>query len=649
MSGRVSSISALCLLSLFNGHSLNAQPERTLSAQQDGMTLQKIRGGILFERNLNTFNWLGAVDIDTTFGSFSLQLADQYNSNIILVDAAPTLPERRLQSNRHIISLMPRWLLSPEIALRSSWSSLVYSDAKAVGLSTASFHNVYGGIDYLPIRSISISPMLGYRWDNQGAFDDQGASYDLSARTNPLIEADGYELTGAIRFSKDHVEPRQLENHLVKAGMQKVFSGATRDSLEFQFTRSRREFYALSAGGPTPAPIDTNIESRVDDIVLFSNLLDYEVSRDFVASFFVGVSNRMLDKDIRYNGTGSQAALQFGTAIEEFYLNTFVQSMHRSRDGASFALVRFQYNERNETHSAKPLANAPEALFRTVNESEKTKDNLTRRTVLSGNARFALSQSDRLDISGSAGILRYDTPHLLNVEDRDEQLLTIGLTTLHRLSQYLDLGVTIGASASHVVYLSKDRSANNNINRVLRMVPRVVYSPFRRAVTSNTFEVLANYTVYDFEDQAALIRSFSYRQFSWLDSTTVPLTSKISLDFFVYLKLYERGQLKWNEFTERTENAFADETYAVHVRFEPENSLQVAVGVRYFSQTRYVYEDAVKRFDSRSESFGPTCTIQWKVNRYGLLSFSGWYEQRRQSDGSTRTLPNMTLNIQLTF
>ena len=173
------------------------------------------------------------------------------------------------------------------------------------------------------------------------------------------------------------------------------------------------------------------------------------------------------------------------------------------------------------------------------------------------------------------------------------------------------------------------------------------FRPFKRFLTNNTFEVLANYTVYDFEDQSASIRSFSYRQFSWVDSTIVPVNRVISLDFFVYLRLYERGQLRWDEFTERNESAFVDETYAVQVRYAPVPSITFAAGVRYFSQTRYSYENGSKTFASRLKSFGPTCLIHWQVNSYGLVGFSGWFEERRQSEGTSRSIPNMNLNVQL--
>ena len=114
----------------------------------------------------------------------------------------------------------------------------------------------------------------------------------------------------------------------------------------------------------------------------------------------------------------------------------------------------------------------------------------------------------------------------------------------------------------------------------------------------NAFEVLANYTVYDYEKQVALARSFSYRQFSWMDSTAVELTRNVGLDFYAYLKLYERGMLRWDEFLERTENSTVDRTFSAQVRYAPDRTLTVALGVRYFSQSRYVYKDTIRRPDT---------------------------------------------------
>ena len=311
--------------------------------------------------------------------------------------------------------------------------------------------------------------------------------------------------------------------------------------------------------------------------------------------------------------------------------------------------MRFAYNERNETHAIKLPGESIPRLYAEASAQEESKNNLSRQTSLSGSFDFPVSLSDQVFISAAARILRYDTPSPLNVEDRDELLVVASLGTRHHVSRYFDLDLSLDGTLSHLVYLLSDRSANNNINRVLRFSPRTTYRPSPSFVTMNAFEVLANYTVYDFEQQVALVKSFSFRQFGWVDSSSVQFTRKIGLDFFAYLKLYERGQLKWTEFRERTENSYIEKTYVIQARFTPEPGLLFAAGIRFFSQSRFAYEITGKRQDLYLRSVGPTCLIGWTVGHHSQIGLRGWYEEQRQADGSRRGLTNMTMNILMNF
>ena len=167
--------------------------------------------------------------------------------------------------------------------------------------------------------------------------------------------------------------------------------------------------------------------------------------------------------------------------------------------------------------------------------------------------------------------------------------------------------------------------------------------------TSNGFELLASYTVYDFEQSASLVQSYTYRQLGWIDSTSLELTHRIGLDFFAYLKLYERGQLNWNQFTERLENSYVDKTFSAQARFRPLPSLMLAVGLRFFSQVRYVYTEDGKSVDSYMRSIGPTCALLWSPGVHSLIDLRGWYESRRQTDGTSRSLPSLTLSLLYNF
>jgi hypothetical protein len=269
-------------------------------------------------------------------------------------------------------------------------------------------------------------------------------------------------------------------------------------------------------------------------------------------------------------------------------------------------------------------------------------DNTARRTQLSGAVDVPLSASDRVDLSGSVGILRYDTPSDQNLEDRDELLVALSLATSHRVSRSLELGIVLDGSIDHLVYLLKERSANNNINRVLRLSPRTIYRPAPWLYSLNAFEVLANYTVYDFEQELPSVRSFSYRQLGWLDSTSVDVTQRLGFDFFAYWKVYERGQLEWSQFRERLESSATELTYAVECRVQPAPRALFAVGIRYFGQTRYTYTGGVREVDSFLNSVGPTCTISWDPGPHSRIQFQGWYERQKQPDGSLLSLASMT-------
>ena len=600
--------------------------------------------GVNLERNLNTFDWTGRVHVDTAAMGTILKMNEQYTSNVILLDGGSS--SSNLRSDQQNLSLLVERPVAHALLSEVRWSSIVYSDNKSVGLGHSSFHSVLGGVEYSPIGFLELNPLLGYRWDNQAGVKDKGLSYTLGARTESL-DMDGYQLQGNAQFHEDRLNPRLLQRHVARIGAEKYFSANSRDSLQVGYSRNRSEFYAVAEG---------NIESRTEDILSITNLLDYEIEPQFGSSFFVRVADRSLGRDIRHYAA-IRDTTHFNTAIDEFQLEAYYELTYRSQDGGILASARLAYDERNEQHSAQDIPQAPpsvENLFTIQNGLEKTKNNLTRRTSLTSMLHLPFSASDTLLISGATSILRYDTPSDLDPAarvDRDELLIALSVSTVHRISRYFDLAFDLEGNLNHIVYLFHTKSDNNRYNRVLRFSPSATFRPTREITSTNIFEVLANYTVYDYEQIVSDRKGDSYRQFGWMDSSSVEFSRRIGLDFLGHLKLYERGQLSWSDFSERTQNSYVDRTVSSQVRFCPEEGLLFALGIRYFSQTRYSYETGVKSFDSLIQSLGPTCLILWDVGVHSRIMFKGWYERRSfsggqaQSAGLTQTLPNLTMNI----
>ncbi len=618
------------------------EPPRDLPAGPPAKdTLRAMDGGsVLFDRNLNTYNWLGRVELDTMVGWTHLGLFGNHFSNIIIVDD-PTRSQR-LRSTQEGLTLKVDQYLIPSAGISAKVSSFTYKDNKGVGLSSASNRTVLGGAVVHPWPFLSLMPLAGYRWETQGDIADQGLSLDISADLGQ-VDLDGYRMYGKGVYHRDNLDPRVLENHEARATVQKWFTPFTRDSLDLTYYRQRREFYALA---------DSTIESRKDNVFSISNLLEYGLTGTLNATVFVSVMGRTLNRDILPYQQTTQASTTFDTQIDEFRLDSYAQTTYRSDDQSTSAWLRFAYTERNEAHRAILPADASsstEILWEERNRQEQSKDNLTRRVGLSGFVSLPLWGADRISLAGTVNILRYDTPSQQNLEDRDELLTAVTLGTYHAVSPTLDVGVTLDGAVSHLVYLLKERSANNNRNYVLRLLPHASLRPAPWLRSTNGFEVLANYTVYDYEQQVALVRSFSYRQFALVDSTQIDVTGRLGVDLHVYLKLYERGTLRWDEFVERTENSVVDRTFAGQVRFTPTSGLFVAVGWRYYSQSRYVFDQVGKRLETFFSSTGPTCVVRWAVGPHSQISMNGWYERRKQGETGEeiRYLPGMTLSLQL--
>jgi hypothetical protein len=597
----------------------------------------------MFDRSRNSFNWAGHIQLDTSAWRAHVRFRDLYMTNIILLEKSATAQAQRLKSSQQTLRMEIEQPLASPIGLLADVSSLIYADDKAVGLSSASTHILAGGITYTPSPFITLTPLAGYRWDDQGQLRDHGMHYALRGEGRNLF-LDGYRFGVDIRLQEDRLDPRLLENHGARAAVERSFEGRTRDSLDVGVLRTRREFYA---------PSDTllGIDSRVENIVTFSNLLDYDIGSSFLTSLYVSVYSRGLQRDTRSAGQFPPPAV-FGSAIDEFRLETFLQTTYGESEGGIGGFVKLFYGERTESHEARPPDGSPANLqgqFDERNAQEQTKNNSSRRTAVSGTFQVPAGKSDTLHFSGSASILRYDTPSRENTEDRDEQLFALTIASSHRLGRTLLLSLALEGTMSHTVYLLSERSANTNRNRVLRLSPRTVFRPGPAFLTANSFEVLANYTVYDFEEEAALVKSFSYRQFAWHDSTAVELTDRVGLDFLGSLKFYERGQLNWGEFTERTENAFRDRLLSLQARWSPAVGTTFSVGYRSFTQWRYSFSERGKVLDVVIESLGPTCAILWDAHASGRISLLGWYERWSQTPGIARSLANISFNVQWNF
>ena len=198
------------------------------------------------------------------------------------------------------------------------------------------------------------------------------------------------------QYRKDFLAPRTLEGDFARLTIQKVFSAYARDSMDVGVNRNRHEYYV---------PADSTIESRSENVLSFTDKLDYDLDPALSTSFYVSLNGRGLDKEVRNWDAVAPQSAQFNTRIDEFHLDTYAQTTYRTPDGQTAAWLRLYYSERSETHAAEYSAvrtPSADSLFPQANAQEHINDNTARRTQLSGAVDVPVSGSDRISFSGSS-------------------------------------------------------------------------------------------------------------------------------------------------------------------------------------------------------------------------------------------------------
>jgi hypothetical protein len=289
----------------------------------------------------------------------------------------------------------------------------------------------------------------------------------------------------------------------------------------------------------------------------------------------------------------------------------------------------------------------PESIYEQNSELEEQKNNNSSRATLSFYGNFKISKNDLLTFSLYQSKLVYDTKSVSNDDDRDELLSIIRLRYSKLLTSYFTGFVNAEATFGHTVYLFASRSSNNNQSRIIRLRAGGDYSG-SIVKSFNSFEVSANYTVYDFEDITTNYQSYSFRQFTAIDSTTIELTNDVSLFAYGYLKLSEIGDFRWDDFTARP-TRFLEELY-LEPRFILSYKRTIfSIGLRLFLLNTYSYQENSKVPSSEYLSLGPIALIDVLAWNNLNIVMKGYYEFITNTDIPDKEQASLMMQVNWNF
>jgi hypothetical protein len=596
-----------------------------------------------FDKSYDTYHWSGIGKYNDNYGPLSIFLNDQLLSTLIISGSNLTRTEESFG-----VSIVDKWL--PNLIAVAQESTYVLSDNQTLGINTASTHALYGGVDYMPFGEVNLEPLLGYRFDNQIGQYDKGFSTNLSA-LGSSTDFGGYRSRLALNFHYDDLNPRAVELQNDTLRLDKIFFENTRTAFYASYYLNKRDFYfAADTLIRQRFGAANNIETRSDDGIAVGDTLVYGLGKASALTIQANILSRDIDRSVKYK--------DYALPPDEF-LTTDISELTIDGSGALiFPLLDVfsvtgtgGYSDRAEDHNVALDDSVSSNGFQQAVQIEEFKNNHSRVAFLNGSVGAHISRTDSAVFSASTSILRYDTPSLDNTDDRDELHDVMNFSYMRRFSPYLFTQLNAEADLTHLVYLSGLRSADNNWNRVIRLGPRISWTPDDRSYSNNTFEVLANYTTYDFQSPGSgsggAIQSFAFRQFLFVDSTFWALTRRFGIEWSNNIRLYERGQFDWNAFSEQPLAYFEDKTLIGSFRYTPRESLLFSVGIRYFSQEQFGYENSAPVLQSFLHGLGPIAAIDIQLSPRSRVNFSGWFEHQVQTGLEDQNLTTLSMGCMI--
>ena len=581
-----------------------------------------------FARNLNTSDWYGVATVNHDAPFNTIGVNENFHS--VLIKESPNL----IRDEQNFGGDLRQEIFDSIYATGTVQSSFV-SDNRQIGLNSVGSSSVLGGLSYAT-SSDTLFGSLGNDWDQQAGVDDIGLAYAIHGAAI-LSPVEGSRLSPSISLQDEQIFPRRNSDRGASVDYYQSFSPESFVKFDGSFSSQLRDFYfAADSTVQSIYKVANNIQDRLANQNLFSAVIALPIF-SFELNTHGSVGQMQIDFTNRYKPNNDPANDLYDTRIK--VLNFDLAGQLTKVIDVDTLSINMAHSERNETHTVINYDTLNSFTQQQLSQQFQL-NNIGTRNTLTGEIRLYFGNTS-VGMTGLASIFHYDTPSDLNYDDRDELTNTLALNINHRFDPFFQAGLGLEADLIHIVYIESQRSANNNKNIIYRFFPTIVYSD-SRVTSSNRFEVMANYTVYDYE-AFSQVHSYSFRQASFSDSTTIQVTPKISTFFYGNLKLYSRGELYWSNFSEYPLNYFVDRTIWLSFYYTSAN-YRCGIGYKYLALSQYNYITATsKQFASEQTNSGPTTSFILNMSHLQLI-MSGWYQISWQTLQNPIVYPNFELD-----
>ena len=518
------------------------------------------------------------------------------------------------------------------------------SDSRDIALQSAKRTGGYLGIGYTG-NLFRGESYLGYESNEQLGISAGGSSFYGHAHHIPISLGEGlmirssgtgqYTVIDSIRRMSDidiNLNAYTLRNDRSKNTL----------SIDLRSTMLHRDFYSPQGGSQSVLAVEQRKEQRHranTDIGI--EILPF-LTADFNVNAEIADITRMFQQPIaEFSNTAINRNLQ------EFIVNVSGALSYQSDQG-TLLRTGFSLFNRDEKNAVIQVYDIAQDQLDIIRKQEFQRDNISNRFRLFSLGECSVSDIDTLGYDVSASLLRYDTPSLQNNDDRDEQLLIGSLFWKRSVTKQLSMSITSGIQQTHVVFLKAERSSFNNRNSSIRFNPALHWMTSTFEMHPQ-FEVLANYTIFDFELPGTAMRSFSFRQFSYRDSIMYHFHKGWTLAGNIFIRRFDRGIMSWSEFSETPITMSTEQFFKFLIFVPATQGLRIGLGGRLYRLLQEPFRPIAGQTQLQSQTFiyGPEMYGSMIYPDGSSLSLKSWYEWQQFGENNRRNQINVFLQASL--
>jgi len=433
---------------------------------------------------------------------------------------------------------------------------------------------------------INIRPALGWTVEEIYGRKDQGWYSKLGLEINKLDMGGYINSTDANSVIRDF-PGRKNQEHTFFTGWYRQFSDRSADSVRIGYQYSENRYY-LAQGS-------NNLEEVTINARFVNNQLTYQTGDASRLSIITEFKNRQLDQ--------TNPTLTAPNRRKEIFVsNQFAYLFNWGPVGANWGVMFSQ----------------------TINDNPGEQTDIDGlQAALTSRLEFRPTKRDILWSRFSYTKYEYNTPEKkTNDDDRDEQRFIIDTSYRHRFSPFFELRLRSQVYLYHQIFLSADRSDNNNWNRIYQLAAGFDHKLGERLQHEHQIKILANYTVFDFDEILERIRSYVFRKLIYTDSLSFRLTDNLYLNSIYQWEKEDNGTFFKNEFSQQVSKEISSHFLNLSLLHQNMFGFHLTTGITFYWRDEWALANG-REF----RSIAPRITLIYPAGN--KLLFYGTYAPNR--------------------